>query len=113
MNSLKALVADPRYGDPFHPEHPYYRQFVDKAFSLVYPDPPRNGAGDFVIDPRDPPQPQVITGGDEFRPWETDDDTGGDAELPSPASDWPETPTPTALAYRRAPAPRSSALLEK
>ena len=46
-----------------------------------------------IIDPRDPLQPQVITGGDEFRPWETEDNTDGDAEPPSSASDWPETPS--------------------
>jgi hypothetical protein len=76
-DALKPLMADERYGDPSHPEHPFYRKFVDRAFALVYPDPPRDGAGNFVIDPRDPPKPQVITGGAEFRPWEADGSPSG------------------------------------
>ena len=71
-NALKPLMADERYGNNLHPEHPFYRKLVDRAFALVYPDPPLDGAGNFVIDPRDPPKPQVITGGAEFRPGESD-----------------------------------------
>ncbi len=87
-DSLKPLMADERYGDPSHPENPFYRKFVDRAFALVYPDPPRDGAGNFVINPRDPPKPQVITGGAEFKPWED----GRDQVSPSSSFDWPETP---------------------
>ena len=57
-DALRPLMADERYGDPSHPEHPYYRKFVDRAFALVYPAPPRDGAGNFVIDPRAPRSPR-------------------------------------------------------
>ncbi len=89
-DSLKPLVADERYADSAHPEYPFYRKFVDRAFALVYPDPPRDGAGNFVIDPRDPPKPQVITGGAEFRPWENDDER--DMARKSSSTSWQATP---------------------
>ncbi len=89
-DALKPLVADERYADSAHPEYPFYRKFVDRAFALVYPDPPRDGAGNFVIDPRDPPKPQVITGGAEFRPWENDDKR--DTARASSSSSWQASP---------------------
>lgn len=64
--ALKGLIADKRFQDPRHPEHEFFKNFVAKAFELVHPDAPRDAAGRAVIDPRDPPKPQVVRGGEEF-----------------------------------------------
>jgi murein DD-endopeptidase MepM/ murein hydrolase activator NlpD len=67
-SALKGLIADKRFQDPRHPEHEFFKTFVAKAFELVHPDGPRDAAGRTVVDPRDPPQPQVVQGGKEFSP---------------------------------------------
>ena len=65
--SLKGLIADKRFQDPRHPEHEFFKKFVAKAFELVHPDSPRDGAGRAVLDPREPSAPQVVRGGEEFK----------------------------------------------
>lgn len=69
--ALKGLMADKRFQDPRHPEHEFFKKFVAKAFELVHPDAPRDGAGRAVIDPRDPPRSQVVQGGEAFVPDES------------------------------------------
>lgn len=66
--ALKGLIADKRFQDPRHPEHEFFKKFVAKAFDLVHPDVSRDGAGNAVVDPREPSEPRVVRGGDEFVP---------------------------------------------
>ncbi|MGE0093197.1 MAG: hypothetical protein AB7M05_14960 [Alphaproteobacteria bacterium] len=66
--ALKGLMADKRFQDPRHPEHEFFKKFVTKAFEMVHPDAPRDGAGRAVIDPREPPEARVVRGGEEFVP---------------------------------------------
>lgn len=74
--ALRGLIADKRFQDPRHPEHEFFKKFVAKAFELVHPDAPRDGAGRTVLDPREPSEPRVVRGGSEFVPDDGSSRTG-------------------------------------
>lgn len=103
--ALKGLIADKRFQDPRHPEHEFFKMFVAKAFDLVHPDARRDAAGNTVLDPRKPPQPQVVQGGAKFSADEAKNRLGAfeplgkkrESEERSPV----KTPLPETLPFKR------------